>query len=133
MRVRGRVMMIETSKGLHAWRSAVATSAVKAGIKISEGDVAIKIIAYWVRPQCHVTSEGLPRKSCPPRPRYADCDKLARAICDALAGIAYRNDRQVAVLTVERKWCEENQSTGAMITVEKLPALPLDCLKPSLK
>lgn len=120
MRVRGRVMMIETSKGLHAWRSAVASAAVQAGTKISEGDVWVDITAYWVRPQCHVTADGSPRKSCPARPRYADCDKLARAICDALAGIAYRNDRQVAVLSVRREWCNPSYAVGALIKITNL-------------
>jgi hypothetical protein len=47
---------------------------------------------------------------------------LARAICDALAGIAYRNDRQVALLAVERVWASPGEGPGATIGIAPAPA-----------
>jgi len=109
--------MIEASKRVMPWRAVIAASAVAAGVQMHEQDVEVRIVARWTRPASHLTASGLLRKSSPVLPRYADCDKLARAVCDALAGIAYRNDRQVGKLSVERRWCLAEEASGASISV----------------
>lgn len=102
------------------WRAVIAASAVASGCPMNEDDVEVRIIARWVRPSSHLTRSGAVRASSPPRPRYADSDKIARAVCDALAGIAYRNDRQVAMLYIERRWCEQSEAAGAEIITSPL-------------
>lgn len=114
----GRVMMLEDSKRVMPWRAVVAAAAAAARIPLFESDVEVSISARWVRPVTHLNKDGSVRRSSPPRPGYADCDKLARAVCDALAGIAYRNDRQVVRLHVERRWCESGEAPGAAISVD---------------
>jgi Holliday junction resolvase RusA-like endonuclease len=109
--------MIEASKRVMPWRAVIAASAVAARVQMHEQDVEVRIVARWTRPASHFTASGLLRKSSPVLPRYADCDKLARAVCDALAGIAYRNDRQVGKLSVERRWCLAEEASGAFISV----------------
>lgn len=113
----GRTIMVEASKRVMPWRAVIAASAVAARVRMYEEDVEVKIVARWARPASHFTASGSLRKSAPVLPRYADCDKLARAVCDALAGIAYRNDRQVGKLSVERRWCLDGEPQGAVVSV----------------
>ena len=127
----GRVMMLEDSKRVMPWRAVVAAAASAARIGLNEGDVEVGIFARWIRPATHYKKDGGVKSGSPARPGYADCDKLARAVCDALAGIAYRNDRQVARLTVERRWCEEGEAPGALISIEKLTTDRPDGLTPA--
>ena len=117
VRVKGRTIMLEASRRVKPWREQVAACAEAAGVLLHEGDVRLDIVAWYQRPASHFTRRGKLVASAPRSPGYADCDKLARAVCDALAGIAYRNDRQVYMLTVERRWCCETQVPGARIRI----------------
>lgn len=111
---RGRTFMIESSRRVKPWRSLVAAAARNSGVRVSEGCVSLDITVMWRRPASHLRADGSVRASAPRIPGYGDCDKLARAICDALAGIAYRNDRQVAVLAIRREW---GDADGAKISI----------------
>jgi len=113
--------MIEQSQRTKPWRVTVSDAAVAAGVTPLEGDVALHIVTRFLRPASHYRKDGSVRASAPPRPGRGDCDKLARAICDALAGVAYRNDRQVAVLAVERVWCRPGDRPGAVIGIASSP------------
>lgn len=113
--------MIEHSTRVKPWRSSVADAARDAGVMVLDGDVAVHVVVRWLRPASHYRTNGAVRPSAPPRPGRGDCDKLARAICDALAGVAYKNDRQVALLAVERVWAAPGESPGATIGIAPAP------------
>jgi crossover junction endodeoxyribonuclease RusA len=117
----GRTVMLENSKRVKPWRAAVADAAREAGMKPTTVDVMIHARVRFVRPKKHFRKDGSVSPGAPARPGYADCDKLARAICDALAGIAYVNDRQVAALAVEREWAAEGTGSGATILIRPCP------------
>jgi len=117
----GRSVMIESSKHLGEWRQSIAVMARGAEVPLHEVDVLVSIQAIYLRPESHFKRDGSLRSSAAPRPGYADCDKLARAVCDALAGIAYRNDRQVALLAVERMWADDEARPGAYISIAPAP------------
>ena len=36
-----------------------------------------------------------------------DADNIAKAVCDAINGIAYRDDKQITCLTVKKVWAED--------------------------
>lgn len=36
-----------------------------------------------------------------------DADNIAKAVCDALNGIAYKDDKQITCLTVNKVWAED--------------------------
>ena len=36
-----------------------------------------------------------------------DADNIAKAVCDALNGIAYKDDKQITCLTVDKVWAED--------------------------
>jgi len=116
----GRTAMIETSARLKPWRSVVASAAVEAGARVTDAPVSLSIVARYQRPASHLKRDGTARTGAPIRPSYGDADKLARAICDALSGVAYRDDRQVALLRVERRWCEDGEAEGAIIELCEL-------------
>jgi crossover junction endodeoxyribonuclease RusA len=117
----GRTVMIENSKKVKPWRASVAAAARAHGCPLREGDVCVIAKFRFVRPRSHFGRSGSIRASAPARPGYADCDKLARAICDALSGIAYRDDRQVACIAVEREWADDGLGSGATIVVADAP------------
>jgi len=120
VRPHGRTLMIDASRRLRPWRDAVSAAALAAGVPMLQGDVELHIVVRWVRPRSHLTARGTLRTGMPTRPRYADADKLARAICDALTGIAYRDDRQVASLSIERVWARDGDPSGAWIELREM-------------
>lgn len=118
----GRSVMLENSKRVKPWRTAVAEAAREWKVQPYVGDVMLHVRVRFVRPQKHYRKDGTITPGAPARPGYADCDKLARAICDALAGIAYANDRQVAAIALEREWSPEGMGSGAIIRIVPCPA-----------
>lgn len=92
---RGRVVTKTDSLLLKEWTKSVGVYAVIAGVvPIPKGTgVAIDVEYEFPRPM-------RARQTVPcVRP---DCDKLARALLDALTGIAYHDDGQVVALTVRK-------------------------------
>jgi Holliday junction resolvase RusA-like endonuclease len=116
----GRTVMLEQSQKVKPWRSAIAARARESWSTPIVGDVEVAASVQFVRPASHYRKDGTIKPSAPARPGYADCDKLARAICDGLAGIAYANDRQVARLTVERVWAPPGEGPGAWLEIGPL-------------
>ena len=117
----GRTIMLENSTKVKPWRAAVAAAAKEARCPVYEGDVLVRIVVMFVRPASHYGKAGNVKRSAPDRPGYIDVDKAARAVLDALAGIAYHNDRQVAMLTVQQLWSPPGNGAGAVIQVADAP------------
>lgn len=117
----GRSVMLENSRKVKPWRSAVAAAARAAQCPLRSGDVLMCVRVRFSRPKSHFTSTGAIRAAAPVRPGYADCDKLARAVCDALTGIAYHDDRQVACLSIEREWSDPGAGNGAVVMLSDAP------------
>lgn len=89
----GRLYMKPSSKFLPAWVSDVRWAAHKARVpKIPKG----------IGVHLEVTYEFEPPRTCPRRSPCIkpDVDKLARALLDALTGLAYVDDEQVTRLVV---------------------------------
>jgi Holliday junction resolvase RusA-like endonuclease len=100
----GRLYLREDNRRTMPFREAVASQARIAGAKVHDGDLLANILCTFVRPTSHLKKNGVPKSAAPARPGKADADKIARAVLDALQGIAYRNDRQVCAVAVERRW-----------------------------
>lgn len=125
----GRTIMLENSMKVKPWRGAVAAAAREAQCPMYAGDIVIRCALLFVRPTSHFAKSGKLKSTAPSRPGYIDVDKGARAILDALAGIAYQNDRQVAMLTIQRLWAPPNTGAGAVIQIGQAP--PPENLKAS--
>jgi len=113
----GRTAMIDASKGLKPWRIEIARQAQRHSQRLSD-DVRVDMLFVFARPKSHFNSRGELRPNAPRRPRKLDLDKLARAVCDALTGVAYDDDRQVAILVAERRYTDsEEHQQGVRISV----------------
>jgi crossover junction endodeoxyribonuclease RusA len=102
----GNGIMVESSKHVASWRNWVRLKAVEsmAGRDPIAGAVEIVILFAFDRPKKHSTSKGLR----PTAPRWhtgkPDADKLLRAILDALTGVCFRDDSQVAQVQVQKAY-----------------------------
>lgn len=125
----GQGVMIESSKFAKPWRAVVSLAASRAcqdqgGQRVRppfNGPVGVQITFTLRRPKAHfgtgrnasALKPGAPMH-CPHKP---DLDKLARTVLDALTGIIYLDDSQVAGLSLEKVYGDE---PGAAVVVERL-------------
>jgi len=86
---------------------------MKAGAKPGRGIVSVTIEAVFARPKYHKTKRGV-KASAPEIPRQ-DVDNVAKAVLDALNGVAWVDDTQVERLLVVKSWSDEGSTT---VTVE---------------
>ena len=118
----------DSNKALQPWRVAVTEAAeaarTEAGHQQWLGPVRLIVVFRFARPGSHYgtgRNAGTLRGGAPRlwHAQTPDADKCLRAVCDALtfAGV-WRDDRQVADLTVHKVWA---QTPGADIAVEPLP------------
>ena len=104
----GRIILVESAKGLQAWRELIGLEYQVAKLPYHAKPMAVTVDLLFCLPQIKR-----------PKLRYPtvkpDADKLARACLDALSGIAYEDDAQVCKLTIEKvyTWGEP----GVYITV----------------
>lgn len=102
---------------LHAWRALVrARACAELGRQgggaplplVPEGPVSLRVTFTLRRPKSHWGTGRNAGQLKASAPKYhdhqPDADKLARAVLDALTGVAYRDDGQVAALSVVKLW-----------------------------
>jgi Holliday junction resolvase RusA-like endonuclease len=94
---------------VHAYREAIALAAKLAGVTITGEPVSVIIDAVFARPKSHRNKAGV-KASAPSLPR-PDCDNVAKAALDALTGVAWEDDSQVARLVVEKSYGDEGRTT----------------------
>jgi Holliday junction resolvase RusA-like endonuclease len=103
------------------WKARVALAAQAAGVRMIEGPVAIGIVVYLARPK------RLMRKRDPEGPILATCkpdwDNLGKGVSDALNGIAYADDAQIAWASVAKAY---HHKGGYPCTRVKVSAAVMD-------
>lgn len=107
----GRVVTTADCKGLAAWTQAVGWAARFAHVPhVPKGTpVSVTVVFQFTRPKAH-----------PLRPHPVvkpDLDKLARALLDALTGVAYDDDAQVVRLCLDKVYGDDVRTT---VLVEQL-------------
>lgn len=109
------------------WRRALAT-ACKASLygkcwELSEEEeYLLDAEFYFARPKGHSLSTGELRADAPSHPAktsVGDLDKLLRAVCDALTGVAWRDDAQVVQIRAAKRYSERGVE-GAHVVVTRL-------------
>lgn len=95
---------------IHGYRQAVAVAAKAAGCEPHDQAVSVVIDLVFGRPASHLRLSGEPKASAPTLPR-PDVDNTAKAILDALNGIAWADDSQVSRLVVEKSYGKEPRTT----------------------
>lgn len=83
------------------------------GCKPVRGPVAIEMTFTFSRPPSHFTKAGVLRKGAPDFPGHGcgDTDNLAKAVKDALIGIAYVDDTQVVDERSVKRWGDRDGTT----------------------
>jgi Holliday junction resolvase RusA-like endonuclease len=96
----GRLFVREASPRLRDWRHEIARTA-REQVDIPEPlacPVCLSLAFEFPRPRSHFTRKGALRKGAPFIPSRPDLSKLVRAVEDALTGILWRDDGQVAMI-----------------------------------
>jgi crossover junction endodeoxyribonuclease RusA len=99
----GKAVMVDADKKLKPWRQAVtdAAAAARGDDPLFMGPVRVRVRFVFPRPKSHYgtgrNAEVLKNSA----PAYVatrpDVDKLLRAVFDALTGVVFKDDSQVAV------------------------------------
>lgn len=106
IRVGARTVVVEGNREkLRPWRAQVADAAAQAmnGGELLAGPVSVSLLIHLQRPKAHYRRDGDLKPDAPmhvtTRP---DADKIARAVADALTGVVYRDDSQIAHWDIEK-------------------------------
>jgi crossover junction endodeoxyribonuclease RusA len=114
----GRGIMVESSKEVGPWRERVALAAATAmsvaGHSIIATAVAVEAEFILPRPK------STPKRRTPPATKRPDCDKLLRAILDAITHVAIADDALAVDLRATKRLAELGEQPGARITVTEL-------------
>jgi len=109
------------------WRQDVAKAALEAMREQAEGQLLdgpleLVLTFHMPRPKSHYRSGGRILKETSPKwhVHKPDATKLIRAVEDAMTGIVWHDDSQVAVQHVVKCYCEERQLCGCSVVVRQI-------------
>lgn len=92
------------------WRLALAADAQAAGATLMDGPLTGIVYFYFPRPKGHYRTGKHAGQLRPDAPMSVggkpDLDKLLRAVGDALTGVAYRDDAQIASWVAFKRYGE---------------------------
>lgn len=115
----------DANRNLAPWRESIAYSAVASGWtgrEVLDCGVALSCVFVFCRPKSHFGKRGV-KASAPALPHMTgdDHDKLLRAVCDALTGLVYRDDRRVVCCSTLKMWGDVD---GVLVTVAPMLETP---------
>lgn len=116
---------MEASKYVDAWRNDVRAAAMAHfGEALIDGPVFTMLAFLFNRPKCHYVSSNTdkPLKADAPfwHTSSPDIDKLERATNDAMTGVIWVDDRQVAGTLSQKFYIPHHESQGAIIRICRL-------------
>ena len=103
---------------VNAWKYAVrivAQQAMGSGSPL-EGPVRMVAMFYLPRPQYLMTAKASDGPIA--HTKRCDVDNLLKSVCDALNGVAYRDDAQIWEVKIVKMYHEKNRGPRAEITLE---------------
>lgn len=106
----GRIALVESSSKVKPYRAVAALCATEAWRQPpTQGVVALEVAFRFVRPKSHTKADGSLRAGAPLAPGKPDIDKLLRALLDAMTGVVYVDDSQVACIWATKEYapCSE--------------------------
>ena len=109
-----RAIVTSTTKGLKGWEQqiAAAANAVASGVLL-EGPLNVTIDFRLPRPT------SLPKRV-RQHTRRPDLDKIVRGACDALTQVIWKDDSQIVVLSVTKKYCIGAETPCALFQIVPL-------------
>lgn len=117
--------MYEANKKLDPWRKRVAQHGreemERTARPVLEGPVFLDIVFVFTRPKYHYRANGALKPSAPKwHTKKPDTDKLVRAIGDALTGIVWKDDSQIARIMVSKVYTSDIRSPGVSIRAAEM-------------
>jgi crossover junction endodeoxyribonuclease RusA len=112
----GRAVLTSDNPNLKRWQRTVMTEAMRvstAATQILSGSVAVELTFRLPRPK------ALPKRRETPHVKRPDVDKLARGVLDALTGVVWADDSQVAALRATKRYAGLNEPPGAVVHVRE--------------
>lgn len=113
--------MVESSAKVKPWREAVRQEAIATGLAISAEPIYLHLLFRFRRPKGHWNAKGELKPSAPKaiitRP---DLDKLCRSTLDALTGVLFADDSQVAFLVASKEYCLPGELEGCQIEIREI-------------
>ena len=110
------VNLVESNRvGLNAWRDHIAWCAswmMPQGLL--DGPLRLNVDFWMPHNMASVKDKRLWHSTKP------DLDKLIRAVCDAMTGVVYRDDSQIAVVTASKRYVADGAEPCAVITIRRL-------------
>lgn len=121
----GKGRFKEQSNHVAAWRNDVRNAASAAfGEALVNGPLLTEMVFMFSRPKCHHVAGKTDRPLKADAPFWhtsaPDRDKLERATNDALTGVIWVDDSQVAATLSQKIYAEPGASSGALIHVYRL-------------
>jgi crossover junction endodeoxyribonuclease RusA len=115
--------MREQDPNLAAWRHEVAQMGRL--MLPTDWDVngffVLDTFFFMPRPRAHFDSAGKIKKSASHfHCSQKDCDKMLRAIGDALTGVCYEDDDRIALATAAKLYHTESQPSGVWVSVGQI-------------
>ena len=108
--IHGRAIHVR-AQDLALWRADIANAARHAQVTKAQEGVEINVIFHMQRPKTVTRKEPFKRP---------DIDKLARAVLDALTGVAYEDDEQVVKLVASKEYTDNPGVTIKIVDRQKL-------------
>lgn len=109
---------VYTPKETAAFEDRVALFAREAGVRVQPGPLAVTIRFSFAWPRSKW------RKRSPRREAWKyngkDIDNLAKSVLDGLNGVAWIDDREVARLTVEKRYAEQGRPASTCVEIKNL-------------
>jgi Holliday junction resolvase RusA-like endonuclease len=105
-------MIVDANAKSGPWMNAVAHRAAQAmdGGPLFDGPVEVFMTFAFPRPKSHYRTGKRSGELRPDAPvmhsKKPDCDKLVRAIGDGMTGVVYRDDSQISLLHVDKRYVE---------------------------
>ncbi len=112
--------MVDTNAKSAPWMATVAAAASEAmnGQPLLDGPLMLTVRFNFPRPKSHYRTgkhSAELRADAPSRHgKKPDCDKLLRAICDAMTGVVYHDDAQLSTVFAWKHY----MSTGGSVSIE---------------
>lgn len=102
------------------WRADIRAGINDLGVEPSGSAFHVDVAFSFRRPNNHHTSKGFLKTGAPRYHTQApDVDKLLRAVLDALTGVVWHDDKQVAYVRGHKQWSERDEATITITALEE--------------
>ena len=119
------VPYLPKSHAVHAWKALIASTYERQRSESTQLDGPLLVTLGFVlpRPDAYTTKRGPNLRAW--HDRKPDPDNLSKAVMDALTGVAWRDDAQVAQLSVGKVMASAVEQMGVWIEVCQIATSPV--------